>query len=52
VHSDTGGTDEEAGIRAALPGAASVSVSAMTLEAIFVTLARRFRQPAAAGGER
>jgi len=44
--------DDEARIRAAVPGAGTVTLTPMTLEAVFVTLARRFRQPAHAGDAR
>ncbi|RPJ74835.1 MAG: ABC transporter ATP-binding protein [Acidobacteria bacterium] len=47
----SGTADDEARIRAALPGASNVALTPMTLEAIFVTLARRFRQPAPVGDE-
>ena len=46
------GTDDEARIRAFLPGAGTVTVTPMSLEAIFITLARGFRQDAAAGAGR
>ena len=44
--------DGEARIRAALPGCVTVTVSPMTLESVFITLARRFRQAAPAGEAR
>jgi ABC-2 type transport system ATP-binding protein len=47
-----GTEDDEARIRAAVPGASTVTLTPMTLEAIFVTLARRFRQPVHAGDGR
>ena len=50
VAPDASGTpDDEARIRAALPGASTVTLGPMTLEAIFVALARGFRRKPAAG---
>jgi len=47
-----GNGDGEARIRAAVPGATAVTLTPMTLEAVFVTLARRFRHVEPAGGAR
>jgi len=47
-----GTRDDEARIRAAVPAASSVTLTPMTLEAVFVTLARGFRQSVPAGDAR
>ncbi len=49
VDSGCNGVDDEPRLRQALPGASSITLAAMPLKAIFITMARGFRAAGAAG---